>query len=170
MTRPRTAAMIVAVLGALAAGCGSSSDPEPAASGRTSTTTVDPRQQLEAAVRDAIRRDYDESLRSLWTNRIPAHPVASAGPAFKEWRKAVADRRRAGIRVRSLSDELHIVSVRLDPSYQTATARIRADQRAQLIRNGRPSGKPSVAHERVRMILHRRGSRFVVWRVEVQDR
>jgi hypothetical protein len=157
--------LTVTVVAIGATGCGGESGP---ASTASSTMSSDPQQQLEAAVRDAIRRDHAESVRSLWTNRVPAHPVATAGPAVKEWRQSVADRRRAGVRVRSLSQHLRILSVRLDPSYETATAVIRADQRVQLInREGRRLGKPRTGHERVRLLLHRTGGdQFVVWRVE----
>lgn len=174
MIRYRVAATLaVAVLAALASGCGSSTDPASTADGtpRRSTTAADPQVQLEAAVRDAIRRQHEESVRSLWTNRVPAHPAATAGPALKQWRQSVADRRRAGVRVRSLSQRLNILRVRLDPSYETATALIRIDQRVQLVKgDDRPSGRPIVLHERARLGLDRvRGDRFVVSQVEVLD-
>ena len=166
------ALLAVVALALFASGCGSSSDPASTASGQTSTTSADPEQQLEAAVRDAIQRDHEESVRSLWTNRVPARPVATAGPALKQWRQSVADRRRAGVRVRSLSQRVRILSVRLDPSYEEARALIRADQRVQLVGDdGRNIGKPRVGRERVRLLLRRVGEgRFVVWRVEVLRR
>jgi hypothetical protein len=172
MIRNRAAALLAAALVAiLASGCASSSDRVATAGDteRTSTTTADPRAQLLTAVREAIRRDHAESVRSLWTNRVPAHPIATAGPALRAWRQSVTDRRRAGIRVRTLSQRLRILSIRLDPSYETATALIQNDQRVQLVRaDGRPSGGPRIGQERVRLVLHRRpGDQFVIWRVEV---
>jgi len=163
--RAAAALLTVTVVAAGAAGCGGESGP---ASTASSTASSDPQQQLEAAVRDAVRRDHAESVRSLWTNRVPGHPVATAGPAVDQWRQSVADRRRAGVRVRSLSQRLRILRVRLDPSYETATAVILAGQRVQLInREGRRLGKPRIGHERVRLFLHRaEEDRFVVWRVE----
>jgi hypothetical protein len=159
--------LTAAAVAAVAAGCGGASDPASTASS-TTRTAADPQRQLEAAVRDAIRRDHAESVRSLETNEVPAHPVATAGPALAQLRQSVADRRRSGVRVHSLTQRLRILSVRLDPSYETATALIRDDQRVQPIRAGRPLGKPVELHERARLLLHRvRGDRFVVWKVEV---
>lgn len=172
MNARRAAALLtIAAVAAGAAGCGSESDPASTTSS-TARTTADPQQQLEAAVRDAIQRDHEESVRSLWTNRVPAEPAATAGPALKQWRRSVADRRRAGVRVRSLSQRVRVLDVRLDPSYETATALIQADQRVQPVRSdGRRIGKPVAVHQRVRLVLHRApGDRFVVWDVEVLER
>lgn len=171
MTVRRAAALLTITVVAIgAAGCGGASGPASTVS--STASTADPQQQLEAAVRDAIRRDHAESVRSLETNEVPARPVATGGPALAQLRQSVADRRRSGVRVRSLSQNLRILSVRLDPSYETATALIRDDQRVQPIkRNGRPLGKPVELHERARLLLHRvRGDRFVVWQVEVLRR
>lgn len=172
MNARRAAALLtIATVAAGAAGCGSESGPA-STTNDTARTTTDPQQQLETAVREAIRRDHEESVRSLWTNRVPAEPAASAGPALKQWRRSVADRRRAGVRVRSLYQRVRILDVKLDPSYETATALIRADQRVQPVRrDGRRIGKQVAVHQRVRIVLHRApGDRWVVWDVEVLER
>jgi hypothetical protein len=123
---------------------------------------------LEQAAREAIRRDYRDGVRSLWTNRVPARPVATGGPALAQLRQSVAARRKRGIRVRMISDQLRIESVRLDPSYERAKALVVADQRVlPSNRNGRPLGRSVVLNERARLDLRRvgRSDRFVVWKV-----
>jgi hypothetical protein len=167
ITRRAAVLLTVTVIGSGVAGCGSSNDPG-IGTGQTASTIADPGRQLEAAVEDAIRRNHTELVDSLWTNRVPTHPVATAGPALRQLRLASDDRRRSRVRVRSVSQHLRILRVRLDPSYRTATALVRDDQRVQLVRyGGRPIGKERVAHERVRLVLRRvPGDRFVVWRVE----
>ena len=176
MTRPRVLPPMLLAAALAVTSCGDSSDSESTAAatspaGSTMTTPSDPRAQLEQAVRDAIERDHHDAVRSLWTNRVPAKPAATAGPAVKQWRRSVADRRRAGVRVRSLSQRVRVLRVRLDPTYETATALVRADQRVQPVKNGRPLGKPVAVRQRVRLTLHRvRGDRFVVWDVKVLSR
>jgi hypothetical protein len=171
---PRTAPLVLlVVLASIAAGCGSSEGParsSPAA--RQTATTLDPQQRLEAAARTAIRLDHEELVQSLETSRVPAHPAATAGPALKQWKQSVADRRASGIHVRSLSQHLRIVSLRLDPSFESATAIIHDDQRVQPMKaNDKPVGRSVVLHERARLTLRRmHGDRFVVWRVEALQR
>lgn len=151
------------------ASCGGSDAPQSGASTTAGgTTQTDPRMRLEEAAREVIRRDYRESVRSLWTNRVPARPTTSRGPALAEWRRSVAARRERGIRVRMLSDRLRIESVRLDPSYERATAFVVAHQRVlPSDRNGRRLGRSVVLNERARLDLRRVGSsdRFVIWKV-----
>lgn len=101
---------------------------------------------------------------------MPANPPASGGPALANLRRSVAQRRRAGVRVRVLSERFHIVAVQLDPSYTTATATVLDNERVQLTYpNGRPRGKPSASHEHVHLELHRvdNTERFLVWKVEL---
>lgn len=167
--RTVTLLVVLAALAGVASGCGNSTG-----SARTSTslheqtTTSDPQQRLETAVRLAIRLDHEESVRSLETNRVPAHPAATAGPALKQLEQSVADRRASGIHVRSLSQHLRIVSLRLDPSYASATAIVYDDQRVQPMKtNNKPLGRAVVLHERARLLLRRvSGDRFVVWHAE----
>jgi hypothetical protein len=165
---PHRVAALLAVLALLASGCGGSSDPASTASGRSSTTSADPEQQLEAAVREAIRLDHRDAVRALWTNRVPERPAATGGPALVQWRRSTAAAREQGIRVRVLSERFRIVSVRLDPSYKAAVAIVHDKQRAQPTRlNGKPLGRPITLDERVRLELRRvgDGDRFVVWKV-----
>lgn len=167
----RLARLLPALVAALTvASCGGSDAPQNDSPTTTSaaTTQTDPRTRLEQAVREAIRRDYQDGVRILWTNRVPARPVATDGPALTELRRSVAVRRKRGIRVRMLSDRLRIESVRLDPSYESATALVIADQRVlPSDRNGRPLGRSVVLNERARIDLRRvgRSDRFVVWKV-----
>jgi hypothetical protein len=151
------------------ASCGGSDAPHSGSSSKTDTTTQpDPRTRLEQAAREAIQRDYMDGVRSLWTNHVAARPVATDGPALAQVRRSVANRRKRGIRVRMLSDRLRIESVRLDPSYERATALVVAHQRVlPSDRNGRPLGRLVVLNERARLDLRRvgRSDRFVVWKV-----
>jgi hypothetical protein len=159
---------------ALAAGCGASNTHtvatgQPARSGPTTTsgqqTTL---AALERGVREAVSQDHALSTETLWTNEVPAHTPASGGPSLTTLRKAVAQRRKAGIRVRTLSQSFRILSLQLEPSYATATVTISDDQRVQpSYSSGRPRGKSVSLHERVRLELHRLGesTHFVVWKV-----
>jgi hypothetical protein len=107
------------------------------------------------------------SVRVLWTNSVPAHPRATAGPALAVLRRSVAARARRGIRVRLLSEQFRVISIHLDPSYERATAVLYDRQRVRPYgRDGRPLGRPVTLKERVRLELRRVGSstRFAVWK------
>jgi hypothetical protein len=134
----------------------------------TATTTSDTTATLVDAVRAAISEDHRMSVRVLWTNSVPAHPRATAGPALAVLRRSVAARARRGIRVRLLSERFRVISIHLDPSYERATAVVYDPQRVRPYgRDGRPLGRPVVLKERARLELRRVGSsaRFVVWKV-----
>lgn len=154
-----------------ASGCGGSGARTTA--GRTTGTSSISRTttavaSLEDAVRKAITEAHHLSVEALWTNRVPANPPANGGPALATLRRSVAERRKAGVRVRTLSEHFRILSVHLDPSYTTASAIVRDDQRVQPTDlKGRRQGGPSEAHERVRLDLRRvgNGERFIVWKV-----
>jgi hypothetical protein len=123
---------------------------------------------LIAVGRAAIHEDHRMSVRVLWTNSVPAHPRATAGPALAVLRRSVAARARRGIRVRLLSERFRVISIRLDPSYARATAVVYDHQRVRPYgRDGRPLGRAVVLKERARLELRRLGSgmRFVVWKV-----
>jgi hypothetical protein len=163
---------------AVSAGCGGSSsgnatpptttDAATATHRATTTAPVDAKAALARAVRSAILEDHRMSVRVLWTNNVPKRPVATAGPALANLRQAVADRRRRGIRVRLISEQFRIVSLRLDPSYTRATAEVVDPQRVRPYgRDGRPLGRTVVLNEHVKLELRRVGSsnRFVVWKV-----
>lgn len=122
---------------------------------------------LEKAVREAIAKNHTLLTSTLWTNRVPAHPPATAGPALAYLRKAVAERQKQGVRVRVLSDRFRVLSVQLEPTYTTATATVLDAARVQPTHlNGRPLGRPSSISERVRLELRRVGTTtsFVVWK------
>lgn len=108
------------------------------------------------------------SVRALWTNEVPSHPTATAGPALTILRKSAADRRRRHIRVRLVSERFRVLSVELDPSFTSATATIIDVQRTQPSdASGKPLGKSVRLNERAHLVLHRLGTapRFVVWKV-----
>jgi hypothetical protein len=134
----------------------------------TVATTPDATTQLEAAVRRAIDEEHNLSVEVLSTNRLPANPAAIGGPALTVLRHSVAERQGARVRVRVLSERFRIVGIHLDPSYTDATAVVLENQRVQpTYLNGKPRERPSTAHERVRLELHRVGEtdRFLVWKV-----
>jgi len=108
------------------------------------------------------------SVRALWTNEVPSHPTATAGPALAVLRKSAAERRRNHIRVRLVSERFRVLSLDLDPSYTSATATILDVQRTQPSHtNGKLLGKSVRLNERAQLVLHRIGTapRFVVWKV-----
>ena len=162
--------LMVLVATSSAVSCGSGgTDSGSSTSPSTTTVASDPRAQLEDAVREAVEHDHRDAVRSLWTNRVPAHPAATGGPALAQWRRSVATRARRGIRVRTLSQRFWVVSIRLHPSYERAIVVVADDQRVQPShRNGKPIGRSVVLHERARLELRRvgRSERFVVWTVE----
>jgi hypothetical protein len=172
MMRRLALVLMVVVVVSSAASCGGEGTDAVSSTSTTSTTTNsarDPRAQLEDAVREAVEHDHRDSVRSLWTNHVPAHPTATGGPALAQWRRSVTARARRGIRVRTLSQRFRIVSIRLHPSYASAVAIVADDQRVQPSRrNGKPIGRTVVLHERARLELRRvgRSERFVVWTVE----
>lgn len=163
-------ALSTVFLALAASGCsGSSNDKTNAPSTSTKQTSrTDTEAALIAAVRTAINEDHRMSVRVLWTNAVPAHPRATAGPALVVLRRSVAARSRRGVRVRVLSERFRVVSIKLNPSYDRATAVVDDPQRVRPFgRNGRPLGRPILLKERARLELRRLGSsiRFVVWKV-----
>jgi hypothetical protein len=164
--------VICCLVAGLIAGCGGGDDATPAASPH-STPTADATAEnspadLERAVRKAIEEDHRMSVSVLWTNEVPRHPTATAGPALALLRNSAAQRRRQHIRVRVLWERFRILSVDLDPSYTSATATVLDLQRTQPSdANGKPLGKSVRVNERAQVVLHRVGTdpRFVVWKV-----
>ncbi len=171
MRSDRASLALCAVFLALAAsGCsGSSNDKTNALSTSTNQTSrTDTEATLIAAVRTAINEDHRMSVRVLWTNAVPARPRATAGPALVVLRRSAAVRARRGIRVRVLSEQFRVVSIKLNPSYDRAIAVVYDPQRVRPFgRDGRPLGRPILLKERARLELRRLGSstRFVVWKV-----
>ena len=119
-------------------------------------------------MRQALRENDRLSGYVLWSNRVPAWATRSTrGPALANLRASAADRRRRGIRIRTLASKLKITSVSLDPSYTNATAVVRSIQRVRPYRAGAPMGRAVKLDERAEIELHRVAgtSRFVVWRL-----
>ena len=168
MMKPLAAVLMIFLL-ASSAGCSSGSN--------KATTTQPPRTttgsgtgaaQLKRAVRQALRDNDRVSGYVLWSNRVPAWASRSTrGPALANLRASATDRRRRGIRVRTLASKLKIISVSLDPSYTNATAVVRSIQRVRPYRAGAPMGRGVKLDERAQVELHRvaGASRFVVWRL-----
>jgi len=163
------ALLLLALLAAIAAGCNGGNEKvatQPPATTTSETTTA----TLESGVRQALRENDQLSGYVLWNNRVPAWAMRSTrGPALVTLRQSAADRRRRGIRVRTLVNRLEITSIKVDPSYTKATAVVRSVQRVRPYRGGKPIGRAVKLDERANIELRRVGtsSRFVVWRVRV---
>jgi hypothetical protein len=172
MTR-RLGHVLIAFVVAIAVGCDGGSEESATQTSPTTTTRESGQAALERAVGSTLTANRRLSVYVLWNNRIPSWAERSTrGPALAGLRTAAADRRKRGIRVRLLSDQFQVVSIRLDPSYTTATAIARGRQRVRPHRlNGTPAGRSVELNERARIELRRVGrtSRFVVWRVELLD-
>ena len=131
MTR-RVGTVLIVLLLAIAAGCDGgdgevATQPPP---GTTSTTTGEA--ALKDAVRQALRRNDRLSGYVLWRNRVPTWATQTTrGPALVTLRQSAADRRKRGVRIRTLANRLEISSIELDPSYTTATATVRSIQRVR---------------------------------------
>lgn len=165
----RLAAVLMVFLLAIAAGCNSGGNKKTATQSPPTTTASETgAAQLKSAVRQALRNNDRLSGYVLWSNRVPAWATRSTrGPALANLRASATDRRRRGIRVRTLASKLEIVSVKLDPSYMKATAVVRSIQRVRPYEAGAPKRRAVKLDERAKVELHRVGgaSRFVVWRL-----
>jgi hypothetical protein len=161
---------ILAVLALAASGCGSS---VPSASSPQSTTSPRPTAasttgDLQSGVRDALEENFRLSDYVLWHNAMPAWAKNSTqGAALAEMRASANAWRKKGTRLRSLKRRLTILAVKLDPSYRSATAHVRATGRIQPYRAGEPHGASYGVDETARMSLRRvpGTDRFVVVRV-----
>jgi hypothetical protein len=171
MTR-RLVPVLLALLVAISVGC-DGGDGEVATQPPPTTTSPEVDEAgLKSAVRQALRENDRLSGQVLWSNRVPARATRSTrGPALATLRSSAQDRRRRGIRVRTLMSRLEITSVELDPSYAKATAVVRSIQRLRPYRAGKPIGRAIKLDERANVLLRRLGSssRFVVWRVRIVD-
>ncbi len=168
MLRLSVVGAAVALAGSACSGSSSHKTNSPTTTAHTQSNTSNTEATLTAAARAAIQEDHRTSVRVLWTNSVPAHPRATAGPALAVLRRSVAARARRGIRVRLLSERFRVISIHLDPSYERATAVVYDPQRVRPYgRNGRPLGHAVALNERARLELRRLGSgmRFVVWKV-----
>ncbi|MGH3051926.1 MAG: hypothetical protein ACRDM8_03080 [Gaiellaceae bacterium] len=168
---PRFAPVLVVFLLATATGCDGGSEEATTQPPQTTTTSASGRPSLERAVRSALIENRRLSRYVLSNNRIPVWAERSTrGPALSGLRIAAADRRRRGVRVRLLADRFRILSIRLDPSFTTATAVAQALQRVRPYgRDGKPLGRSVELNEKARIELRRlgRADRFVIWRVQI---
>jgi hypothetical protein len=169
MTR-RLGTVLIALLLAAVSGC-DGGEGEVATQPPPATTSA---QTGEAALRDAVRQALRRNDRLsgyvLWRNRVPTWATQTTrGPALVTLRQSAADRRKRGVRIRTLANRLEISSIELDPSYTTATATVRSIQRVRPYRGGKPSGRAVKLDERADVELRRLGAsdRFVVWKVRV---
>lgn len=166
---PLTAAAIMATLAI--AGCDTSTHTTARQTPAQSPSTTPDQQTtpaaLERAVHEAVTQDHALSVETLWTNQVPAHPPATAGPALAVMRESVLQRRKQGIRVRTLSERFTVLGVTLDPSYSSATVVIRDVQRVAPYKNGKRLGHAINLDEQAQLLLRRQGqaARFVVWKV-----
>jgi hypothetical protein len=166
-------AAIVLVLTLATAACGSSPTAKNGTAATppdntTGTAAVSGRAQMLAAVRVAILADHRLAVRTLWTNSVPNHPVATGGPHLVALARSVAARRQRGVRVKLLRERFRIVSVDLDPSYTSATAVVADPQQVRpYSSDGQPLGRAVSLKERARLRLRRldKRNRFVVWKV-----
>jgi hypothetical protein len=166
MRRPAWIVNLVLLCALGVAGCGGGSTQADDTSKAAITDRPAASVVLERAVRKAVNQNHELLTRALLTNRVPANTEGTAGPALAVLRRSAAERRAQKIKVRILSETFRVLSVRLDPSYTSATVGVRNVQRLQVGRGGKP-GAPSTVHEHVRLTLHRVGNsyRFVVWKV-----
>lgn len=165
----RLGPLLIVVVLALLAGCDGGGN-ENTKQLPTTTTSEPTAAALELAVRRALRENDRLSSYVLSSNRVPAWATRSTrGPALAALRSSAADRRKRGIRVRTLANTLEIASIELDPSYTKATAVVRSIQRVRPYRGRKPMGQSVKLDERAKVELRRLGasSRFVVWRVRV---
>ena len=168
MTR-RLGAVLIALLLAIAAGC-DGGDGEVATQPPATTSSKTGEAALRDAARQVLRRNDRLSGYVLWFNRVPPWATRTTrGPALATLRESAADRRKRGVRIRTLASRLEVSSIALDPSYTRATAVVRSIQRVRPYRGGKPSGRAVKLDERASVELRRLGSsdRFVVWRVRV---
>jgi hypothetical protein len=169
MKRAGTFVLVLSIVALAGCSSGSNHGSSTATSGSTSTSTTEPTpQSLRRAVRSALRSNDKLLGAVLWTNRIPPEATRSTrGPALVALRSAAAQRRSKRLQIRTVSSNLQVLSIKLDPSYATATAVIRSRQVVRPYRAGNALGRTVKLDERARVELHRLGSEptFVVWRV-----
>jgi hypothetical protein len=165
----RRALACVPVIAALVAGCGGSSTRTSTASRSTTQPAAqNPTGALQQAVRSAVLANNRLSVYVLWHNEIPGWATQSTGgPALAQLRSSAATRKARGIRIKLLSSRYQILSVQLDPTYQSAVAIIRDNGRVLPYETGRAPGQAVTFNEHARVELHRVGDspRFLVWQL-----
>lgn len=122
---------------------------------------------LKAAARTALAQNYRLSVYVLWHNTIPGWATQSTrGPALAALRSAALTRIARGVRIKTLFDRRDLVSLTLNATQTKATAVVTAHEHVQPSnRAGHPLGRSLTLNERGRFLLHRIGTRFVVWQV-----
>lgn len=172
----RVRAIALALCGgcALLAGCGTAAHDtttrSSTASSSTTTTTPDATAQLEDSVRESLKENGRLSVYVLWNNKVPSWASRSTrGPALAGLATSVANRRKQGIRVRSISDSDQVLAIHIAPSYTSATGIVRNRERVALYKHGRRERVATVGG-RYRIVLRRldQTMRFVVWEVQPQ--
>ena len=166
----KLAALALGLLLALT-GCGDSGRDRDATTAASRTGTApDAAALMRTAVEHALADNLALSRRVLWTNRVPASARDSTrGAALIELRRSAAERRREQVRVRVVSRDVRFVTVRIDPSYERATATVVNRDRVRIVRPGSRDRFAS-ADERAHVELRRIDKtadepRFVVWQV-----
>jgi hypothetical protein len=167
-----TAALFVVAAASLVAGCGGGQAARaPTVRSSTASTHAVSESALKQAVSATLRENHRLALFVLWHNSLPNWARNSTrGPALSSLRVAAAARAKREIRVRLVSDDFHVLSIHLDPSYTKATAIARGRQRVRPYGpNGKPLGNTVALDEHARIGLRRLGSsaRFVVWTVSL---
>jgi hypothetical protein len=157
------------VLSVLLAGCGSGGGTKRAATtGTTTQAQSSSTTALEQSARSALEQNNKLSDYVLSHNVVPAWASRStSGPALAELRSAAEHRRAGAVRVRLLKSAVEVRSIRLDPSYLSATASLVVRSQVRVYQHGRPVGGVRSLNEPARVELHRVGdkSAFVVWKV-----
>ena len=164
----RRAAACIPVIAALLAACGGSSTRTSTHQATTSTSTQNPTSALQQAARAAVLGNNRLSVYVLWHNEIPGWAAQSTdGPALAQLRSSAATRKARGIRIKLLSSQYQILSIQLDPTYQSAVAMIRDSGRVRPYEAGRAPGQAVTFNEHARIELHRVGTsqRFLVWQL-----
>lgn len=153
-------------------GCGGSNDDTHSIATTRTSTSVDPAAAIDRAARRAVEENFRLSQHVGWPRRVPAWATRSTGgAALEEMRISARENAQEGVRIRHLSSDLRIRTIRVDPSYERATATVSAKQRIRIHRQGRRRPVVRATTERVRIELRRIGdddpARFVVWKVRV---
>ena len=165
----RAVAFVGTVAAALVvAGCGGGTSSVATARSATDARQIDGKAALLKAARVALLDNSRLSLYVLWNNRIPSWATRSTrGPALASLRVSAASRTQQHIQIKTLPSRYQVISLRLDPSYTTATAVVHDQGRVIPYRNGRRLGRSIAVNDRARIQLRRLGksTQFVVWQV-----
>jgi hypothetical protein len=151
----------------LLAGCGGGAHNTTTATQRKSAS-LNAAIQLEQAVRSAVQLNAQLSNYVLWHNSVPSWAVRSTdGPALTSLRGSAAERSAQRLQLRGVSQRVAILNIALDPSYLSATAKVRETGSVVPYRRGRRLGHPIRLDEVAQIELHRTSSspQFVVWKV-----